>query len=624
MFGPRTVFLLFVPLMISSFAAGQCCDVPSVHIMSDSLVLISDREVWTTDVFVNGTLVVDDELLITGTDVVMGGAGISVTENGTLIVRDSRISTHPNNTGFYIENKGRLELYGTVLDRCSDPDNSIIGVYQTLGSLLMDGSKMLRSGLINCQSSSINIQNTSISGLVSSESDCIIKGGNVTSMGLTQYGKGKMVVNDVEITSSIPFSSPISAISSLEGGELVLEDIRIDGSYDGGLYARNGRLSISSMSISLQDGLYGIRSENTTYDRLEDVEVEGTLEGITFLGTSSDVRLYDCTIRANYTGLLWNGEGLISVSDCSFYGSTYGAIVQGPAIVEGCIFNDNLIGLMAAEGALKGLNDNSFIDFTKWGIQQETWTATRWPENIFEPGPNAISNHAWWGTVDVSVISELGFLIEGAELEMTTIGGPQGEEKVRIAQGPVGMVWGREKTGILPAYTEVDLTAKWGTSSNSVHFLPNSLPKNAKAVSIVLPLSDLNVTSISRRGSIIDVTVELSGPEVRDARVTIFVDGSYRTSELFELGQNGTKTFSFPLSGLKEGDREVTARVLSRDEYSGSDGALQGNNELSITFKVKENGAWDGPYVPLALCIMFVSIAIMVLLGYVKKNGPKV
>jgi len=219
--------------------------------------------------------------------------------------------------------------------------------------------------------------------------------------------------------------------------------------------------------------------------------------------------------------------------------------------------------------------------------------------------------------VNVSVRSDRGFEIEGAELELTTIG----EDPVRISDGEVGMVWGYgTDDGGTITFDSVIISARWGTAYERVSIKPWEV----RSITLTLKLSDLNVTGISRRGSVIDVEVTLMGPEVRDARITLYVDGSYRTSELFELGPNGTAVFSFRLSGLKEGEREVTARVLSRDEYSGPDGTLQGNNELSLTFTMKEDGGRDASYVLLGLCILFVSIAALVLVGYVKKEGPKV
>jgi hypothetical protein len=144
------------------------------------------------------------------------------------------------------------------------------------------------------------------------------------------------------------------------------------------------------------------------------------------------------------------------------------------------------------------------------------------------------------------------------------------------------------------------------------------------SLALTLQLSDLFVKDIRMVGQTLEVDVAVRGPGVRDARATIYVDGSYRTSELFDLSPNGTVTLSFTLSGLDEGERNVTASVFSRDEYSGAEGALTANNEMSITFMVKVDKDSDILYVPLALCIMFVSIAVVVLVGYVKKSGPKV
>ncbi|MCU0798384.1 MAG: hypothetical protein MUC62_01765 [Candidatus Thermoplasmatota archaeon] len=618
MFDLKIAFLLLLPLVMSTFVAGQCCDVPPIHILSNEMVLISTKEVWTTDVFVNGTLVVDDELMITGAEVVMGGAGISVTENGTLILTDSRVSPHPNNTGFYLENRGRLELNGAVLEGCSDPGNSLIGLYLVSSSLIMDDSMMISSGLIHCQSSSVRIRDSSISGLVSSESDCTLKGGNVTSMGLTQYGKGKMEVMDVDVTSSISFSSPISAISSLDGGELVLEDVRIEGSYDGGIYARNGVLSVSRVSISLQDGLYGLRSENTSVVLLDEMEIDGTLEGMTLLGTDSDVVARNCIVHANYTGLLYGGMGTLTAYTSKFQGSTYGAIVKGPTILERIIFEDNLIGIMAEEGSLKKVERCIFTDFEKWGIEEEAWSIRIWPDNSFEPGQEAKGTYAWWGRVNVSARSEEGFEVEGAELKLGTMG----EVPVRISAGEVGMVWGYSNDGDTVAAPLINVSARWGTSSAFRTARPMEMVVHSLV--LTLRLSDISVTDIRMIDHTLEVDVAVRGPGVRDVRATIYVDGSYRTSELFDLGPNGTVTLSFTLRGLDGGERNFTASVLSRDEYSGADGALTANNEMSITFMVKVDKDSDVLYVPLALCIMFVSIAFVVIVGYVKKSGPKV
>ena len=604
--------VLLLALSLASSVVRPQCTVPTHdHPYFDNIIIVEGSEIWTEDRLLNGSLVVEGSLEISGATLVVGGEGMKVMANGSLRINGSVLKPYIPGAGFYIESHGDLVIEDSEVYGCVDHENGLIGIYSMDGAMILRGTTFLGSGLLRSDGPDVIIDGSSVPGMVSSMGDQWINGSEVTSLGLSHYGEGSMRVSDTLIRSNLSFSTGVAAISVLGGGHLEVGPATIQGSYDGGIYAQSSAVSIADTSIDLPLGLYGVMLTNSTISgTMSSIDINGTDEGFEIsdcLGEGPEIHVERSSSRTHLSGLHIERTSVIHLDEMSVEGPSYGLICRSPVEVIDSTFINNSVGIFAEEGDLLNVSGCRFEDYDGFAIQEETWTERPHNGNIFEPGDGSTGDIAWWGLVDVSIEGPDGIAVEGADLRLTSSLGAN----VSVPEGEVGAIWGYQNADG-PIHRDVvsTITARWGDARASASFLAF----NIKDIELMLPLSDLIVTDVSYSDGEALVTLQLNGSDIDEVVVSIYLDGSYRSSLRMPMTAGEIRTIRIPIDDVEDG-QILRAEASSRDEYKGTNGVLQNNNaaETGIDLE-KDDGMGDLALFLLLLSLSMLSIVLFLLL----------
>jgi nitrate reductase NapE component len=222
------------------------------------------------------------------------------------------------------------------------------------------------------------------------------------------------------------------------------------------------------------------------------------------------------------------------------------------------------------------IEDCSFIDYTSWAIQEQTWSANIYPQNTFVADMEAPGDIAWWGYVTVDASGTGIGSLKGASLVLRSEIG-----EYRRTPGRIDVIWGySDGSDPIPVVYEGEV--KWGTSSARFELDPEA----GLIRTVEVPLGDISLISIERdRGDFI-VILGMSGTGSVTADMKVYLDDEEVLTESTTLRSGDEVSIRIPIT-FTSGTHTVRAHVSSPDEYHGGD--LLENNEMSETFSV-DNG----------------------------------
>jgi hypothetical protein len=596
--------ILFSIILAAGTAGAQCCSEPGIEFdYTRSTVSISLPTTWDSDRLVNGSLVVESELLVIDCSLEIEGEGIAIRPGGILTLVNSTINPSISDAGFYIESSGSLNITGSSIEGCLDTANGYFGIYLKQGNLSMKGTSMTRSGLIQSGIDSAVIINSEIPGIIATSGNVTVIRSSVGGMGTSLVGNGKLELEDTRIDSNISFSNSIAAISC-EGGSLVARNLTLNGTYGGGIYADESNLAMEDIKIILPYSQYGVRAIRSSASSISGVSVSGSDEGMKFDQCQGNQFMENISIMGSNRGFQYSGPGFLEIDGIMISNSSYGMVLEGHARLRNSTIEETVIGLiLESEGNLVEA-DCIISDFTGWGVQVESWEEPDLDGIVFKSGENARSNISMWGRINIGVKGPGGEDIEGADIDIESeLGKMSGLES-----GEINLVWGYLDSSETIRKVRYQISARWGNAHGNHSFEVNK----DEDLDIILPMTDISIIDLSRNGDEASITVVANGSRANDVRLTLYLDGSYRFSRKLSLEDVGEEvTVEMPIGKLDEGTYELSVTAASNDEYSGMNGILLQNNEFTI--EIKEEGDTGDNSLQIAAIVLAVVAALLLI-----------
>ena len=246
-------------------------------------------------------------------DLILSGEGIIILEGGSILIKNSSIGPYIEEAGFYIESYGDMTVEDSFLTGCLDLSNGYFGIYAKMGDLSLKGVRMTRSGLIQSTVDDVRIRDSTIPGIIASSGNVTIYNSTIDGLGTSIAGNGKLEIEKTKMTSNLTFSNSIAAISC-ESGTLSIEDVEINGTYGGGLYALGATVHIESILVDLPNSQYGLKYIESYGDVLDGASIIGSDTGIETYQCPGNLRVENTLIGDSIQGFVssgsWNGDTL--------------------------------------------------------------------------------------------------------------------------------------------------------------------------------------------------------------------------------------------------------------------------------------------------------------------------
>ncbi|MGA1821993.1 MAG: hypothetical protein ACMUIG_05655 [Thermoplasmatota archaeon] len=587
---PYTLILIILILLpVTGTAAGDdggcpgsSCDFPVyLEPSSQNLIIVNNTadSLWDENTYLNGSLKVEQDLTISGINLTIGGQRIIVDEGAVLTVIDSTIDSYNRSFVYHMEISGSLVLRNTTLINCLDPLNSYFGIYVSGGYMELEGSDLSRSGIIQIENSTASVIGCSLTGMISLYSDAEVANTTILSFGLSQIGDGIMKATGLHITSNLTFSIGVSGLSVLNGGELIARDIEITGTYNAGIFSSYSHLDLSVARIELVDGLYGVKMDNTTMKTLRDVLIDGGLGGLSLYGCTGEVSVYNMTAKCHEFGMVVDGLVPATVSNSSFLGSRIGAVGRSPLQLVYSTMKDNEIGVRMELGYHLAMTDCRIEDYSEWGVVEQSWEIVRYPENTYVPAPGAKGQIAWFGLIPISIRGPENIPVKGSMLRMSS----DIDDFTKQDPGVIDLVWGYSAGTGITEEVQYDVEVSWKQTTAETTFTPTK----GFVLDVYLPMTDIRISGIEYRNGEAVVSIISNGTGVDNVEVSLYADGYWRGEATISLEPDEPAKIIIPLD-LDEGAHNLMARAGSVDEYKGSNGMLQENNEMTRNVIVEE------------------------------------
>jgi hypothetical protein len=597
-----TALLLLATIGIMVQVSGQCLSPEESPFYSYESEIIENPTEWTGERSVNGSIIVDDHLTIMDSEVTLSGEGIIVRENATLEIKNSRISPLNPGSGFYMESYGRLVLEDVSILDCLDRSNMYFGLYSMGGNLSVVNTTMVRSGMLQSGIDSVIIENSSLSGIIALSGNVTIKDSKMNGMGTSLLGSGDLTVTDSSFTSNTSFSNSIAAISC-EGGSLRMNGVRVNGSYGGAVYADDSEVDISDLEADLPLAQYGIRLLESSPRILDSLEITGPRTALEIYQCPGIISISNTTLQSTFRGVSISGPGIANISDLSVRNASYGILTSTITTITNTVLDDTQIGLILEGDWAVEAKDFAISNFSRWGVQAQTWDEVIIPGISFQPGNDAISNTSYWGPIEVIIKGPYGEVVEGADIEIDSVLG----RRSGIDSGTVGVVWGYSIPGSEPVRIEYTIRGSWGNANTS------KIVKISEAmtVELVLPMTDISILDLKRNREDVIVTLVSNGTRANDVKITLYVDGTYRFSQKVSLDRGVETEVEMPVGNMEEGEHEILVSVRSNDEYSGMNGILLENNHMVLSVS-EEGESGDNRLQILAFALAFVAVILII------------
>ena len=583
---------------------GQCCGEPVeiIEPVGIETIIIETEQLWTGPEFVNGTLVINDTLELIDCELTISGEGIRILENGSLRLVNSSISPFLLEVGYYIESFGGLEIHRSTINGSLDHSNQYFSIYLMDGNFSFVDSMMTRSGLIQSNIDSLEIINSTISGLISIEGSVIVEDSIIEGLGLSMVGDGKLDVKRTSFTSNISFSSSIAAISCEDGG-LEVEDAYISGTYGGGIFSSGASVSARTVTMDLPGALYGGRFMECGPLELVGMDITGPYSGIEMTDCLGDTMIRDSKILSAYKGIDTKGPGALFIENTTVKDAENGIISSNQISIRGSSIQNTDVGiLLEGQWALIEM-DCQIVNFSRWGMEIETWDKVEGTNVTFLPGDEALSNISMWGRISINTYGPEMEIVDGSIIELTS----SMNWKTQIGPGEVGLIWGYLGPSDTVSTVEYNLSASWGNARTETSFVV----MEDSNIDLHLPLTDIYVYNIEFKEGNADVTVGTNGSEANQVTVTVYLDGTYRFSQKTNLVPGEDVTITLPVGKVDIGQHDLKCSVRSTDEYTGMNGILQGNNDLTIMVE-KEADTDNDDLQIVAAIILIVAVALIV------------
>lgn len=600
---------IILTVMTIPSAVSQCCG-PGVedpqYLSIDSMEIITDQ-IWSGERFVNGSLIVDGELRLFQCDLIIGGEGIVIKENGTLIVESSSIGSYYPDVGFYIRSHGSLSLISSDIDGCLDMNNQYFSIYLLDGNVVMEDSYFKRSGLIQSHIEDVEVLNSTIPGIIAFSSNVSIHDSVIDSIGASTLNGGSLLIEDTEITTNLTFSNSIAAVSC-EEGVLSMDRVNINGSYGGGVFSKNSTSNINDIGIDLPSGLYGARFENCPATTINNANVAGSQYGLEFIDCTGRSFISDSHVDTVRVGVETTGPGTLNLFNNEVKGSAYGLISSGHVNMADTTFHDNQIGLLLEGDHVLEQSNCSIENHSRYGVEVETWDPVVDLNNIDMNGGNVSKAElAFWGRTEILVSGPNGESVEGATIMLSSSLGMEQQ----ISSGPIGLVWGFRDHDTPLNIVVYDIRASWGNAVETATFTV----AEGSELEIVLPLTDIHVHGLDFKDGNAVVDLGTNGTAAEDVVVTVYLDGSYRFSQRLSLTEGENVTVELPLGDIEDGDHELKAVISSKDEYTGMNGILQNNNIQEMSIEIEDDKGDDRlqlfPIILLLVAVLFIILVIL-------------
>jgi hypothetical protein len=369
-----------------------------------------------------------------------------------------------------------------------------------------------------------------------------------------------------------------AGISSLGQGSVILDDVTITGSFNAGISIVSSSLSMNDTFIDLPGGIFGIRGTDSEVHRSSNIRVLGTGTGMELFNCSMELPLTGSGFDTTTLGLSFKGNNPVEIVSTTISNALYGITASAPLEMKDVELKDVQVGVLLEMGSMVEMENCTFDNFGQWAIEDETWESRSYEGNNFLPSNTSIGEVAWWGWTEISVLGPDRIPVTGAEIILESSLGSRYQ-----VQGPqFGAIWGYlDNDGI-----EHDVTYKvevnWGTAMTEMNFTPSE----DHILEIHLPMTDLSVESIEYDDGEVLVTIQCNGSEARETEIELHIDGKYYPPFRTSIQAGEEKTISFEVEGIEDGRHDVSVRIRSNEEYSGVDGYLQSNNELSAQINI--------------------------------------
>ncbi|MGA1873042.1 MAG: right-handed parallel beta-helix repeat-containing protein, partial [Thermoplasmatota archaeon] len=532
---PALITLLIVPTTVN----GQCCDVPDGNPYADDIIPWNGIDIIDQTISVNGTLLVDGDMMIVNSTVIMSGKGLVLNTSSTLTVTGSVITSGSPEHGYYLDLSGSTYLEDVTLDGCIDEENGYFGIYMEGAELQALGLEMNRSGMIRLDGGSMEIEGSTITGVVSNLGDMKIKDTVVDRTGITQYGKGELHLDDVLISSNISFSQT-AGISVIDDVDLHIEGLVMNGTFNAGIHSIESRLYLENSSMEFTDGLFGISASDSIIHRLENISIEGAGTGIELVNCSVESVLKGNTVKGSFVGINVQGNNPFSMIDSMISGPSYGLTSNAPMTVNNITFVDNDVGLLIEDGSDVTVSGCRFENFSQWAIEDETWTERYHSENTYVPTETSLGLVAWWGWLEIDIIGPGRIPVSGAEVVLESSLG----SRFSVQATNVGAIWGYEGTDGDIGAVDYKIEAKWGTARKDMDFVP----EKGRVVEVELPLADIKINDVKYENGKAIITVLSDRSDARvfgqqlEARLLLIPHPGIDPSRIETAGAQGQET----------------------------------------------------------------------------------
>lgn len=599
-------------IVFLSGAAAQCCGVPEEGFKYiDDYIELEDQMIIDKSLDINGTLMIEEDLWIENSRIEISGKGIVLSAGATLSLYNSTIRASNDSGGFYLDLVGSAVISNSTLDGCLDTENSFFGLYVEGSEVEIDGLDMIDSGMIRVSGGSINMARSSISGLISYGGNITIVDTMVTGYGLSQIGSGSARIDQVTVSTDLPFSST-AGIYCIGADKTSISNTSINGTFNGGISIIDTELELSEIEIDLPDGRISMELTDLELLRFRNIMSTGTDFGIFISNCSSEDSLENISIHTTEIGMDIMGNQPLDILELRITGSSTGLSVRAPASIVDSVFQDNNVCMVIEDGSLIDINGCSFLDYNIWGIEEETWQPVLWSNNSFQGSLGSQGSHAWWGWVPVKVNAQGGVEVVDAKM---TFRSPFGTS-MEVYGDLVDLIWAYHDGEGIEYSVEYSITVRRGTTMENVTFQASE----GKELIIPLHLTDLSVSNIELGHNKIFVDIGNSGPKANEVVVKVFIDDIEQSQDFkTTIGGLETKRITIEDITIPSGEHKFNVTISSQDEYKDAAGVFQDNNEASYYGRVqvvredpktRGNIPLIGLLVILSICAFMVPVVL--------------
>ncbi len=585
------IYLLLLAIVIPPITVlAQTCSDPDYGpgpIWEHREIQYIEDETWIGHVECNNTLIINTSLVIRDCIVTMEGGYIQVEEGGSLTLINSTIKASCEDMVYYIDIRGEALIRNSTIHNALDISNGYFGLYVRNGPFVMESSDLSRSGMIWFKESNSTITDTIFEGSYHESGSHVISGCEVITMGVSITDGGTLIVNDTGFTSNVTFSSGAAAISATDGVDIVIEDVRIVGTYNAGMFTSFCNVEIRGADIELPGGIYGLKFDNCSMSPLSKIYVEGCDIGVSFIGCSGDLVLSESHIDNAYYGVILYGPSPLTIDDIVVNRTTKGIVSYGPVLINNTRFITNGVCISITDDKLLQVNNTRFEAFEFWGIMVQTWEdgITYYDHNTYIGTGDAFGDIAFYGIVDIRVVGPEGITVKGAEIWIRS---PFGTSE-KMGQGDLEIIWGYLDGGALVDDLDYTANSSWAPAEGSTDFRM----EEGLSVEVFLPLVDVWVRYVAVEGEKALVNLTVSGTDTRAVSLWIYIDGAFSHALTTDLTVGTDVQLEIDLSNASTGEHTVSVEAHSSDEWNGNSGILQENNKMTESFEVKMTESFE-------------------------------